>query len=107
LREELYNKEISNPSKYLSLDYDLKYKVFSGKQGIKGTIYNYATIAGYKDVTIQVEYQTYTKSVISTERYLVSDYVYAGKSIPFDIKTYSPTGTKYIAVYVINAKNAY
>jgi hypothetical protein len=104
LRLELYNKECSNPLKYLSVDYSLNYKVFSGKDEIKGKIYNYASIAGFRDIVLEVQYKSESGSLLKTDYFGVDDFVYAGESVTFNFKTYSPQGTKIINVKVYEAK---
>ncbi len=104
LRQELYKREGSYPLKYLSVDYSLKYKVFSGKDEISGRLYNYATIAGFKDVILEVEFKSEGGYLLKTDYFGVNNYVYAGESATFNIKTSSPQGTKKIGVKVYEAK---
>ena len=103
LREELYNKEMRKPKDYLTVSYDLTYRVFSGKDEIRGTIYNSANFASFKDVVLTVAYFSATDTEIDRETFTVYDYVYAGSSSDFVIKTFSPQGTKKIGVYIKNA----
>jgi len=103
LREELYHKELRKPKEYLTVTYDLTYRVFSGKDEIKGTIYNNANFASFKDVVLTVAYFSATDTEIDRETYTIYDYVYAGSSSDFVIKTYSPQGTKKIGVYIKSA----
>ena len=103
LRQELYNKEKKKPKDYLSVTYKLKYKVLSGQDQITGTIYNSASMATFKDIVLTVTYSTNTGTELSTEDYVVYEYVYPGSSTSFNIKTYSPSGTKQIGVKVKSA----
>jgi hypothetical protein len=105
LRQDLSTKEGRNPKNYLSVDYDLTYKVLSGQDKITGTIYNTATMATFKDVVLTVSYSTETNTSLGKENYVIYDYVYPGSSIPFTIKTYSPQGTKKIGVTIKSAKS--
>lgn len=105
LRQDLSTKEGRNPKNYLSVDYDLTYKVLSGQDKITGTIYNTATMATFKDVVLTVSYSTETNTSLGKENYVIYDYVYPGSSIPFTIKTYSPQGTKKIGVSIKSAKS--
>ncbi len=104
LRQELYNKECSKALKYLSLDYSLNYKVFSGKDEIKGKVYNYATMAGYKDILLEVKFKSEAGYLLKTDYFGIYDNVFSGNSIPFSFKTYSPQGTKIIDVSIYEAK---
>lgn len=103
LRDELYEKEKKRPKDYLSVDYDLNYKVLSGKDEIIGTIYNNATTATFKDIVLTVKYFTSTDTELYKENFIVYEYVYPGSSSSFNLKTYSPEGTKKIGVYVKSA----
>lgn len=103
IRQDLYNKEMENPKDYLSVTYNLNYRVISGKDEIIGTIYNNASLASYKDVVLTVVYSTKTDTELSRENFVVYDYVDAGGSRNFNIKTYSPEGTKKIGVYINSA----
>lgn len=105
LRQDLSSKEGRNPKNYLSVDYDLTYKVLSGEDKITGTIYNTAAMATFKDVVLTVSYSTETNTSLGKENYVIYDYVYPGTSIPFTIKTYSPQGTKKIGVTIKSAKS--
>ena len=90
LRQELYGKEKRNPDEYLSVEYSLKYKVWSSKDEIKGRIYNSATIATFKDVVLKVTFSTGTNTSLGSEDYVVYKYVYPGRSTPFEIKIILP-----------------
>jgi hypothetical protein len=105
LRQDLSTKEGRNPKNYLSVDYDLTYKVLSGQDKITGRIYNTATMATFKDVVLTVSYSTETNTSLGKENYIIYDYVYPGSSVPFTIKTYSPEGRKKIGVTIKSAKS--
>ncbi|MFM6935210.1 MAG: hypothetical protein ACKOXP_07180 [Flavobacteriales bacterium] len=105
LRQDLSTKEARNPKNYLSVDYNLTYKVLSGQEKISGTIFNSATLATFKDVELIVSYSTETNTSLGSENFIIYDYIYPGNSVPFTIKTYSPQGTKKIGVKVKTAKS--
>lgn len=104
LRQDLSQTEGRNPKNYLSVEYDLTYKVFSGEDKISGNIYNSATLATFKDVVLSVTYSSATDAYLGSKNYIVYDYIYPGSSVPFTIKTYSPNGTKKIGVKIQSAK---
>jgi len=106
LKQELYQKERRRPKEYLSVSYSLDYKFFSGKDQIKGWIYNEATLVTFKDVVLIVTYSTGTKTILRKDEFVVYQYVSPGSSAEFDIKTYSPRGTRNISVSVKTAKAA-
>jgi hypothetical protein len=103
LKKELKSKEKRNPKSYLSVTYNLNYKVFSGKDLIKGTIYNSASMATFKDIVLKITYSTNTNTLLSSEEYVVYQYIKPGSSAQFQIKTYSPNGTKKIGVTIKSA----
>lgn len=105
IQDELYSKEIKNPLDYLSVDYSLTYKILTGEDKITGKIYNSATLASFKDVVLTVTYSTATGTQLGSKDYIVYDYVDAGGSTPFTIKTYSPEGTRSIGVQIKSAKS--
>lgn len=106
IQAALRKKEESSPRKHLTMTYSLSYKVLSGKDEIRGTIYNSATFAAFQDVSFTVTYKTQTGTVLGTESFAVYDYVYPGDDLPFSLKVYSPEGTKVIGVQITGAKVA-
>jgi hypothetical protein len=105
LRQDLDSREGQNPKNYLSLDYNLTYKVLTGEDKISGTVFNSASMATFKDVVLTVTYSTATDTRLDKKDFVIYDYVYPGSSIPFVIKTYSPQGTKKIGVTIKTAKH--
>lgn len=104
IQDELWKREIKNPTNYLSTSYDLNYKLLSGKDEITGTIFNSASFAGFKDIQLRVGYYTQTDAFLDEEYYTVYDYIYAGDEISYNLKVTSPKGTKRISVKVYNAE---
>lgn len=104
LRQDLSQIEGKNPKNYLSVDYDLTYKVFSGEDKISGNIYNSATLATFKDVVLSVTFSSATDAYLGSKNYIIYDFIDPGSSVPFTIKTYSPNGTKKIGVKIQSAK---
>jgi hypothetical protein len=104
--QKLYEKEILSPKKHLILEYKLKYKIISGKDEISGTILNAATIAGFKDIVLKIEFKSETSAILDTEYFTIYKYVYSNQSIPFIYKTYSPSGTRFISVDISSAEGA-
>jgi hypothetical protein len=106
IQAALRRKEEASPKDHLSMTYSLSYKVLSGKDEIRGTIYNTATFAAFQDVSFNVIYKTQTGTVLGTESFTVYDYVYPSDDLPFSLKVYSPDGTKVIGVQITGAKVA-
>jgi hypothetical protein len=96
-------EEQKEPSKYLVVDYSLKFGMHSGKDIIKGHIYNFARLVKYKDINLIVDYSAKGGKNIKTENFIINDSVGPASSVSFTIKTYSPDGTKRIGVKVAGA----
>jgi len=103
LKQELYAKEKKKPKDYLTVSYNLDYKIISGEDVINGTIYNSATMASFKDVVLKVTYSTGTGTELGSKEFVVYKFVYPGSSTSFQIKTYSPQNTKQIGVEIKSA----
>jgi len=106
IKQELLNTEIKSPLTYLSVHYNLDVKIRLIKESediIKGTIYNSATMATFKDAVIQVDFSTETGTVIETKYYTLYKYFMPGKSKNFQINVISPSGTRKIGVYIVSA----
>lgn len=103
LKQELYEKEKQNPLNYLSVSYSTDYKLLSGKNILKGNIYNTATIATFKDVVVTVTYFTETGTVLSTQDFIVYQYVYPSNSTTFNATLTTPAGAKQVDVEVKSA----
>ncbi len=98
--------EVSKPTEYLSVTYKLDYKVFSGKDVVRGTISSSAASASYKDINLKITFYSKTDTELGSEEYVVYDFVNPGTSIKFEIKLKSPKGTQKIGVQVVGAKDA-
>lgn len=105
IRDNLMLSEKENPIEFLSVEYSLTYKVLSGEDKIKGTIFNTATLATFKDVVLTISYLSETNSQLKKQEFTVYDYVYPGNSTSFTIKTISPKNTKKIGVTIKSAKS--
>jgi hypothetical protein len=85
LRRELYKKEGANPEKYLSLDYTGRVNLLSNTI-IKGTIYNSATITGFKNINITLSFYSKTDAYLGSETFTIMDFVQPGQSQSFKYK---------------------
>lgn len=103
LKQELYLSEKNNPQKYLSVKYDLKYKILSGKDVIKGTVFNTATLTTFKDVIFTVTYKSETGTELGRSDFIAYKYIRPRSSEEFEIKLRSPKATRTIGVTVKNA----
>jgi hypothetical protein len=93
-KESLADIEKNNPAKFLKADGDFKKNLLGSKFKIKGTIANTATIANYKDVTLQLKFYSDTKTVIEEREVVVYDFFNANSNKTFDLKVDKPNGSK-------------
>jgi len=99
--EELEEK---NPKDYISIKYELKYRILSGKDQIEGVIKNSANNTTYKNVEIQVNYYTKTGTLLDSENFVLYEYVNPRGYKAFQLKVKSPDGTKSIGVDILGAE---
>lgn len=118
LREQLLNKEQSNPLKYLTVSGSLtenKVKIQNGtmfrsskwkKDGyiLEGYIGNSASIASFKDVKIRVSFLSNTGSVIEQLDLIIYEYVPSTDGIVYKEKVYAPDGFSNYEVSIVDAK---
>ena len=85
IREQLYNKEISNPTKYLSADGTYRVNL-AANTIVEGTIYNGASMAGFKNVKLTAKFYSKTDVLLGKESFMVMEYVSPGGSATFKYK---------------------
>lgn len=85
IRENLYNKEVSNPTNYLSADGTYRVNLAANTL-VEGTIYNSASIAGFKNVKLTAKFYSKTDVLLAKESFLVMDFVSPNGSLPFKYK---------------------
>ena len=92
-----------SPLQYLQLKSD--YMFGNGAELIvDGRITNYATLANYKDVTLQVFCIDAEGKISKREKLVALDRISPGLSMPFKIKTLAPAGTKKVMVKLFDAQ---
>lgn len=101
----LEEEEKSDPLRFLSTEGTYRPKVFGKKFVIEGTIKNDATIATYKDVTIEFTYNSQTESVIGTDRMTIYEFFPPKTTKTFEEKIKAPEGTVTIGWKIVDAKN--
>jgi len=106
LQLELKKKEGRSPNSFLSTNYKLKYKVFSGKDQIDGKIYNSARIATFKNIQLRITFMSNTGASLGYEDYILYKYIKPKSSVTYQIKIKSPSATKKIGVIVSGASSA-
>jgi hypothetical protein len=103
LEMELRNKEMKEPLKYLSLDYEHTYRWFAGKEEFYGNIYNNAEYATFMNFEIRVTFLSETKTALDSKVYTLYKYIEPGGQIPFKFQSSSPSGYRYHRVELIRA----
>jgi hypothetical protein len=103
LEKELRNKEIKEPLKYLSLDYEHTYRWFAAKEEFYGQIYNDAKYATFMNFEIRVTFLSETKTALDSKVHTVYKYIAPGEQIPFKFQSASPSGYRYHRVELIRA----
>lgn len=102
-RTALFEKEISNPQAFLSASGDNK-KNLIGQTVVKGKISNSATIAAFKDITIQFTFFSATGTLLETDKETLYLEVGPGKTKNFKTKYFAPKGTDSVAISVTGAQ---
>ena len=105
LKQELKSDEQNHPGNYLSVHYSYKYKVYSNRFQIDGTLTNSATVATFKDVILSVSYYTQTNTFLKTEDYVVYKYVYPNGNTSFSLNVEVPSGGKKVNIKVKTASH--
>jgi GYF domain 2 len=95
--------ERANPSSFLAADGNYNRTLFGKKIKVHGTVTNRATVANFKDITIEVIYYSDTRSEIERERFVLYDFVPAHSTKSFEWKIKPPSGTNTIGWNAINA----
>lgn len=87
IRDNLYNKEASNPANYLSANGTYRVNL-AANTIVEGTIYNNASIASFKNVKLTAKFYSKTDVLIAKESFLVMDFVSPNGSVQFKDKIY-------------------
>ncbi len=85
IREQLFNKEISYPTKYLSADGTYRVNL-AANTIIEGTIYNNASMAGFKNVKLTAKFYSKTDVLLAKESFTVMEFVSPGDNVSFKYK---------------------
>jgi hypothetical protein len=118
LRQQLLEKEQSNPLNYLSVTGSMSENKVKTKHGtffrssewkmdgyiLEGYITNSATIASFKDVKVRINFISSTGSKIDNTDFVVYDFVPANDGISYKEKIYFPEGTATYEISILRAK---
>ena len=99
-------KEIENsdPVRFLEADGEYSENFWGDQIKINGRIKNKASVANYKDVIIRVIFYTKTKTVITTEDYVLYEFFLANGTKEFNLRVPNYDHTETIDWKVIDAK---
>lgn len=82
LKQELYQTEASNPLNYLSVNYTWRVNLVANTI-LEGHVYNSATMAGFKNVTIKASFYSKTDVLLGEEDFTIMEFVEPGGSAYF------------------------
>lgn len=95
--------EHSHPDWFLQTGGTYKTNFWNTKEEISGLITNKATHTNYKDVRIKVEFLSQTKTVISSQEYVIYQYVPYGSTQSFSLNLPKPPATTSVGLGVVGA----
>jgi len=104
LKQELGQKESENPANYLAVRYNSTLrKDLLGQIVIEGRIDNTATIAGFKDPIIEVDFQAASGTSLKTQQFTRYEILGPGYGVTYKFKAFAPDQTQKINVSLISA----
>lgn len=86
--------ENADPAKFLEASGTYNENFWGNAMKIHGDITNNATVANYKDVTLEVIFYSETKSEVDRKQYVIYDYFNAHTTKKFELKIERPNGAK-------------
>ena len=104
-KESLGDKEKKNPENFLTVAGHDRHNIL-GQTVVKGTVFNKATVASYKDVDIKLDFYSKTGTLLETDKETVYEVIGPGQSKNFKTKYFAPKGTDSVALSVTAAKVA-
>jgi len=106
LRSELLQKEKQSPEVYISNHITWR-KNLVGETVLEGTLSNAAKIAVFKNIVLEVQWLSKTNEVMETKQFLiVHEFVGAGNSIKYKLKSSGPSKFGNVKVSVVSATTA-
>ena len=102
-KESLLKTESKSPQNFLIVGGHDKRNML-GQTVVKGTIFNKATVAVFKDVDIKLSFYSRTRALLETDKETVFEILQPGESKNFKTKYFAPKGTDSVALEVLGAK---
>ena len=103
LKEELLQSERNEPHKFIHLSYR-QWENLINERVVEAVFRNNASVAMYKDMTVQVGFLTETKKVLQLKEYTVHKYLPTNGEIKYKMKFSQPSGTNSVAVRLVRAE---
>lgn len=95
--------EQADPAKFIKSSGQYKQTILGNKFRIFGKVTNNATVAKYKDISIQINYYSETETLLHSETYVLYEYLTPRLSKEFEIKVNRPAGSTKIGLETIGA----
>ena len=102
-KNNLANKEKINPLQFLSISGIYKRNMLFGNTIYKGTIFNKATVIGYKDVRVKLLYFNAQGKQTANHEEQFDAVINAGDTFNFKAKYRTPKGTDSVAAFIMRA----
>ncbi|MDB5257620.1 MAG: hypothetical protein JWM14_2315 [Chitinophagaceae bacterium] len=95
--------ERADPAKFLEVKASVHENFWGDKIKIKGTVFNKATVANFKDVVLEITFISKTETIIATERYVIYDFFNAHSNKYFFLKVTNWKGTHTVGCVAVEA----
>ena len=102
-KEELLKKEQKSPQSFLIVN-GRDQKNILGQTVVKGTIFNKASVAVFKDVNLKLSFYSKTQTLLESDKETIFETFHPGVSKNFKTKYFAPKGTDSVALEVLGAK---
>lgn len=95
--------ERANPAQFLDASGTYKETFFGDKVRVHGTITNNATVAGYKDVVVEIIFYSATETELDRKQYTIYDFFPAHQTKSFELKIVKPQACEKLGWNAVNA----
>lgn len=101
-KESVEEVEKKNAQRFLSIESKDR-KNLIGQTVVKGSIYNSATVAVYKDIELRLTFFSKTRTKLDEGIETIYETVSPGQTVKFKTKYFAPKGTDSVAIKVVKA----
>ncbi len=102
-KQDVATMEYKSPQKFLTIKKTSKKNIL-GQTVIKGTVFNTAKVATFKDIDLKLQFYSKTGVLLEEDMETIFEKINAGGSTKFVSKYFSPKGSDSVSVTVIGAK---